>query len=100
MPAPLRRLLWDHRGQRLALDTDRDFLVRRVLAEGGWREIRLLRKKVGDDVLRDALVASKARGLSPPRIRFFQLLLGLPARQVDAWVRSARAGSWTRRRSA
>ncbi len=100
MPAPLRHLLWDYRGRRLRFDADRDLLVRRVLAEGGWNEIRLLRSRLGDDVLREVLVASRARGLSPPRIRFFELLLDLPARQANAWVRAARAGSWARRRSA
>ena len=100
MPAPLRSLLWDYRGRRLRIDHDRDFLVRRVLAEGGWNEFRALRSRLTDDVIRQALVGSDARGLSPARIRFWQLVLDIPSRQANEWVRSARAGTWAGRRRA
>lgn len=100
MPALLRPLFWDHRGRQVGLDTDRDFVVRRVLAEGSWGQIRLLRRKVGDEKMREVLLASRARGLSPARIRFFELLLDLPAARANAWVRAARAGPWARRRPA
>jgi len=98
LPAPLRPLLWDHRGRRLRLDRDRDFLVRRVLAEGGWSAIRVLRKRLGDAAIREVLLDSEARGLSPARIRFWQLVLDLPARRANAWVRAARGSSWDGRR--
>ncbi len=100
MPAPLRPLLWDYRGRRLRLDRDRDLLVRRVLAEGGWNEFRTLRSRLTDEVIRQVLVDSEARGLSPARIRFWQLVLDIPARQANAWVRAARAGTWAGRRRA
>ncbi len=72
--------------------------MRRVLAQGGWRETRLLRSRVGDAAIRAFLLASGARGLSPDRIRFWELVLHLPRRRADAWVRAARAGTWERRR--
>ena len=97
LPAGLARLFWDYPGQSLSLDTDRDLVVRRVAGEGGLREIRLLRARVGDAAIRDVIVESAARGLSPQRIRFWQLLLGLPARRADVWVRRARASSWASR---
>lgn len=97
VPAPLRPLLWDYRGRRLRLDRDRAFLVRRVLAEGGWNEIRALRLRVTDDVIRQVLIDSEARGLSPARIRFWQLVLDIPARRANAWARVARAGTWAKR---
>lgn len=74
--------------------------MRRVLAEGGWGDIRLLRARLGDGAIRDVLLASGARGLSPARIRFWQLVLDLPARRADTWVRAARSGSWAARRHA
>jgi len=100
LPASLRRLFWDYRAQDLRLDRDGALIVRRVLAEGGWNDIRVLRARLGGDAIRDALLASRARGLSPARIRFWQIVLDLPARRADAWVRAARTGSWAARQHA
>jgi len=79
------------------LDTDRDLVVRRVVAEGGWREMSLLRSRVGDSAIREVIERTDARGLSPQRIRFWQIILGLPARRANAWVRRAREETWARR---
>jgi hypothetical protein len=76
---------------------DRDLVVRRVASEGGLRAIRLLRSRVGDEAIREVILRTEARGLSPRRIRFWQLLLGVPAPTADAWVRAARSGTWARR---
>jgi len=100
LPGPLRVLFWDYAGRRLDLRRDRDLILRRVLAEGGWREIRLLRSRLGDAAIRDFLLRCEGRGLSAARIRFWELLLGLPRRHTDAWVRAARTGTWARRRRA
>ncbi len=81
----------------MRLGTDRDLVVRRVIAEGGLREMRLLRVRVGDRAIRDFIERTDARGLSPQRIRFWQLIVGLPARRANAWVRRARAETWARR---
>jgi hypothetical protein len=97
LPAGLARLFWDYPGQALSLDTDRELVVRRVAGEGGLREMQLLRARVGDAFIRDVIERTSAVGLSPQRIRFWQLLLRLPARQADAWVRVARASSWAGR---
>ena len=91
------RLFWDYPARSIRPDADRDLLVRRVAAEGGWREMSLLRSRVGDQAIRDVIERTEARGLSPQRIRFWQLLLGLPARRADAWVRRERESTWARR---
>lgn len=96
LPELLRPLFWDYPGRRLSLDRDRRLVLRRVLTVGGWREARFLRARLGDEVIRDFLLTSEARGLSPSRIRFWQLILGLPKRRTNAWVRAA---SWRPRRS-
>jgi hypothetical protein len=91
------RLFWDYPAGSIRPDRDRDLLVRRVAAEGGWREMSLLRSRIGDQAIRDVIERTEARGLSPQRIRFWQLVLGLPARRADAWVRRARESTWARR---
>jgi len=93
-------LFWDYPGRRLSVARDRDLIIRRILAEGGLLHVRFIRRRVGDEAIREVLVRSQARGLSPQRIRFWQLLLDVPTRVANAWVRSARAGTWARRRRA
>jgi hypothetical protein len=97
LPRTLALLFWDHPGQRLTLQNDSDLIIRRVLAEGGLQQVRLIRRRAGDAAIRDVLQRSRARGLSPQRIRFWQLLLGIPGDHADAWVRAARIGTWERR---
>jgi Family of unknown function (DUF6922) len=97
LPAGLARLFWDYPGRSLSLDADRELVVRRVAGEGGLREIRLLRARVGDAAIREVIEQSSARGLSPQRIRFWQLLLDLPAQRSDFWVRRARQSTWAGR---
>jgi hypothetical protein len=93
----LERLFWEYPAGSVRLDTDRELVVRRVIAEGGWREMSRLRSRVGDAAIRDFIERTDARGLSPQRIRFWQLILGLPARRANAWVRRAREETWARR---
>ena len=93
-------LFWDYPDKRLSLARDRELVIRRILAEGGLLHVRFIRRRVGDEAIRDVLLRSQARGLSPQRIRFWQLLLDVPARVANAWVRSARSGTWARRRRA
>jgi hypothetical protein len=100
LPRSVASLFWDYPGRRLSLARDRELVVRRILAEGGLLHVRYIRRRVGDDVIRDVLQRSQARGLSPQRIRFWQLLLDVPVPLANAWVRSARAGTWARRRRA
>ena len=91
-------LFWDYPGRRLSLARDRELVIRRILAEGGLQHVRFVRRRVGDEAIREVLLRSRARGLSPERIRFWQLLLDVPARVANPWVTSARAGTWARRR--
>lgn len=98
LPRSVASLFWDYPGRRLSLARDRELVVRRILAEGGLQHVRFVRRRVGDEAIREVLLRSRARGLSPQRIRFWQLLLDVPARLANAWVTSARAGTWARRR--
>jgi hypothetical protein len=91
------RLFWDYPAGSIRPDLEGDQVVRRVAAEGGWLEMSLLRSRIGDQAIRDVIERTEARGLSPQRIRFWQLLLGLPARMADAWVRRERESTWARR---
>lgn len=99
LPAALRPLFWDLDAGRLTWDRDRDLVVGRVLARGGLKEGQILRRRLGDPTLREWVIRNEARGLSPARVRFWELVLALPRARADAWVRSARATVWEGRHS-
>jgi hypothetical protein len=97
LPLALRSLFWDLPADRLTFARDRDLIVGRVLAHGGWREAKVLRRRIGDEGIREWVLRQDARGLSPAQVRFWELILDLPKKKADAWVRSARASLWERR---
>jgi hypothetical protein len=97
LPSPIREIFWDVDAKALRWESDRDLIIGRVLASGPWETVKWLRAKAGDDTLRSWLERYEGRGLSPKQLRFWQLVLGLPARKVDEWLESDRRGIWDRR---
>ncbi len=98
LPARLRRLFWDQDADRLRWDRDRDLIVGRLLAVGGWDAMRWLRCRLGDADLRAWLLEHRGAGLSPRQLRFWEVVLGLPRRAVTAWVTAPGRAAWDGRR--
>jgi len=94
LPKNVRAHFWDYPFTKLSLKKDRDLVIRRILTSGSWDSIQWLRKQIGDTDLREWLIAHHGRGLSPRQMRFWELILDLPARQVNNWVRAARNTPW------
>lgn len=99
LPESLRRLFWDYDFSRLSWDGDRDLVTARVLAAGSWRDIGWLRSRLGDETLAAWITARRGRGLSPQQLRFWELILGLPTADVDAWLEARRSDPWDRRQA-
>jgi hypothetical protein len=59
-----------------------------------------MRNRYGDGAIRDWLQRHQGRGLSPARIRFWELILRLPRRQAESWVRTACRSTWHGRTAA
>lgn len=97
VPPQLEPLLWDHDPSTLSWEEDRDFLIGRVLREGPWNTVCWLRDRVGDDALRDWIESHEGRGLSPKKLRFWELILEMPSDVVDPWVERAQNSPWGRR---
>ena len=97
LPKQLRPLFWDYRFSRLSITKDRDLIIRRILSSGSWDAVQWLRKKFGDQALREWLIAHDGRGLTARQLRFWELLYSLPSRKVNQWVKSAQDGVWGRR---
>ena len=71
--ASFRPFFWDCNSRCLSLDTDADFVVGRLLAEGDWDSIRWLRLRAGDQALCDWLNRYSGRGLSPSKAEILGL---------------------------
>jgi hypothetical protein len=94
IPERLRPLFWDLDFDGLRWPRDLDQVTLRVLADGDWMSIQWLRRTLTDRGLRRWLVAREGRGLDPRRLRFWQLVLGLPRTKVDAWISAMRPDPW------
>ncbi len=79
------------------METDQSLIIQRILTDGSWEAILWLRSQVGDHTLKQWLISHRGRGLSPRQLRFWGLILDLPARQLDTWVQDAAETPWGRR---
>lgn len=97
LPKDLKPLFWEYDFRQLSWEADSDLITSRVLASGDWKAISWLRQKMAPDVLRRWIVEHRGRGLDPPRLRFWELILGLPRRQVNEWLSEMRRDPWLHR---
>jgi DNA-binding transcriptional ArsR family regulator len=97
LPEKYSSFFWDYHFEGLSWDKDRDLIIRRLLTDGSWEALAWLRKQIGDADLRKWIIAHRGRGLSPRQLRFWTLVLALPKRQANAWVRVSQASPWGQR---
>jgi hypothetical protein len=97
LPRHLKSVFWEYDFDRLRWEQDRDLIIARVLASGDWKSIQWLRSHVGPPTLRQWIVDHRGRGLDPRRLRFWELVLNLPHRQVNAWLKEMDRDGWHRR---
>jgi hypothetical protein len=97
LPAAVQALFWEYGDRPISLDRDREFVIDRVLSEGDWESIRWLRREVGAEAIRGHLVRTHGRRLSPRQLRLWQVLLDLPAAEVDAWIHDDARRIWDER---
>ena len=97
LPRALTQFFWDCDFSRLNWEANRDFVIGRLLERGDWRAMRWLRRRAGDAELRRWIEARAGRGLSPRRLRYWELVLGLPHRSVSAWIEAQRELPWANR---
>jgi len=86
LPKAVRRLFWDYDARSLTWEADRDLIQARVLSSGTWDAVTWIRKRIGDAEIRNWILRNHGRGLDERRLRFWQLVLGLPRKTVDAWI--------------
>jgi hypothetical protein len=100
LPPCLRPLFWDHDFTRLSWESDRDLIAGRILTAGDWKAVCWLRRRMGKAELRAWLERRRGTGLSARQLRFWETILGLPHRQVSAWLADPGRQVWDQRRHA
>jgi|GEM_PF-1311244 len=80
LPESLRPLFWD---------CDFDAL--------SWEAVQWLRRELGDAGLRVWILERRGRGLSPPQLRFWELILDLDKTEVDRWLAERKGDPWHER---
>ncbi|HZU36325.1 MAG TPA: hypothetical protein VFA18_10480 [Gemmataceae bacterium] len=94
----LRPLFWDYPFRKLSWAEDRDLVTSRVLAVGDLDALRWLRRRLGDDALRQWLEHRRGAGLSRRQLRFWELILHIPRRTVNSWLADESQRIWDQRR--
>lgn len=97
LPASVRVLLWDCEAAELSWERHGDFLAERVLSRGDWDAICWLRQRAGNQRLRELISHSRGRFLTRRQLRFWELVLDLPAAEVDTWLSTPGRVIWDRR---
>ena len=97
LPELLQPLFWDVDFATLDWETDRDLIVRRVLQAGSWSAIHWPRSVWSDNALRLWLETHAGGRLSPRQLRFWELVLNLPAQEVDHWIAKTKNSLWETR---
>ena len=94
LPQFLAVLFWDVDPRGLDAETDRDFVIGRILSAGTLKSIQWARSRYGDDALRDWIVRHEGRQLSGPQIRFWETVIGLPTASVNGWLATPERRIW------
>lgn len=97
LPEILWSLFWDYDFETLTWKHDRELIIKRVLTSGSWDTVTWLRSHAGDQSVGEWIERHQGDGLSPQKLRFWELVLGLPHRQVNAWLSAERRKVWERR---
>jgi hypothetical protein len=97
LPKRLEPFFWDYAFHRLSWERDRDLVIARVLEHGDWDAIQWLRARVPAGELRQWIINRQGRGLDARRLRFWELVLDLPHRQVNRWMATQRQSPWHQR---
>ena len=100
LPQRLRPLFWDYDFRRLSWKADGDLIIGRVLTAGDWASVRWLGRRLGDAALREWIERRRGAALSARQLRFWELILGMPHRAVNAWLRDPARQVWEGRHRA
>lgn len=94
LPDFLRPLLWDVAFHTLSPEKHQTYICLRIMEYGDLNALRWMLRYYGKRRLREWLVARHGRGLSPRVLHFWRLVLNIPKRTVDEWLRLRTEPLW------
>lgn len=97
LPKSLKPFFWEYPFSQLDWERDRDLIIGRILGAGDWKSVEWLRSRLSAEELRQWILDRQGRVLDPRRLRFWELILGLPHKQVNTWLGSPERAIWDRR---
>ncbi|MDH4268245.1 MAG: hypothetical protein OEW45_21680 [Deltaproteobacteria bacterium] len=97
LPGELKPVFWDYDFSRLRWEKDQDLIISRVLSYGDWDALKWLRSWANNKNLQEWLLAKRGAGLSSRQLRFWELILELPPREVNKWLKDKGRMVWERR---
>ncbi|MBI4558660.1 MAG: hypothetical protein HY706_13855 [Candidatus Hydrogenedentes bacterium] len=97
LPKRLQAFFWQYDFPALRLKRDLELVVSQILQVGDWGSIKWLRRRVGDEVVREWILRRRGAGLSPQQLRYWELILKLPREEVNAWLAEPHRQVWDRR---
>jgi hypothetical protein len=100
LPPYVRELFWEYGLRDISWSRHRRFVIKRVLSHGETNALKWLRKNTTSEELRKWFMETRGRALDPPRLRYWELMLGLPKKDVDRWIREMKKNPWHRRTGA
>ena len=100
LPKHLRPLFWEYHFAQLTWQADANLIIGRILTAGGWEAIQWLRRRLPNPAFKDWLERRRGAGLSARQLRFWELVLGLPHRKVNAWLKDPARRLWEGRHRA
>jgi len=87
-------LFWQYDFESLSVERDRTLIVRRLVEKANGEELAWLRSTYGDEIIREEIVAIKARGLPYKRVRRW-----ISLKQYARWTSERPPSIWDARSS-
>jgi hypothetical protein len=97
LPDNLRQYFWEYSAGDLTWERSRHTIVLRLLQSGGMDAALWLRSRMSDAEIREFIERRQGRGISPRRLRFWGLVVGIPRTRVDRWIASMQSNPWHQR---
>src|SRR5579862_8092644 len=94
LPGSLKPLFWDCNFSNVSWNRHRDFVIARVLQSGTWDQIKWIRSRIDDRMLKQWFLRRRGRGFSGRQLRFWELILRLPRRTVNRWMNEPAQRLW------
>jgi hypothetical protein len=97
LPKKFKPLFWDVDFGSLSWQKHRDYIIGRILERGDWSAIEFVRRKTTDEGIKDWILRREGRGLDNRQLRFWQVVLELDNRTVNAWLARNKTNPWFNR---